>query len=399
VTVHQKGTPVKAVVYYGKQDVRVVDVRKPRLKSPRDAIIKVAATAICGSDLHLYDHAVVGMRRGDIMGHEFMGTVEQVGKEVTHVAVGDRVIVPFIIACGRCWYCERGLVASCDTSNPNGYLVKPFYGSSPAGMFGYTKFFGGYAGGQAEYVRVPFADVGLFKVPDGITDDQALMVTDILPTAYQAVLNCGIGSGDTVAIAGAGPVGQLAARCAVALGAGKVIVIDSVPERLELAAAVPGVVTIDYTKTKNLHRALAALTDGRGPDAAIDAVGMASSGRRGASAKTRLQQLVLRQRDKPKALRQLIKSVRKGGTVSVVGIFAGIDVTFPLGMVFAKGITVMGGQTHVHTHVEGLFELIASGKLDPTPVITQHLPLDDAPMAYRKFKDREPGFVKVVLRP
>jgi len=396
---HALGAPVKAVVYHGKQDVRVADVRKPRLKSSRDAIVKVTASAICGSDLHLYDHAVVGMRRGDIMGHEFVGTVEQVGKDVTHVALGDRVLVPFVIACGRCWYCDRGLVASCDTSNPNGFLVKPFYGSSPAGMFGYTKFFGGFAGGQAEYVRVPFGDVGLIKIPDDITDDQALLVTDIVPTAYQAVLNCGIGPGDTIAISGAGPVGQLAARCAVALGAGKVIVIDSVPERLEMAAALPGVVTINYKQAKNLHRVLAALTDGRGPDAAIDAVGMASNGRRGASVATRVRQLVLSQRDNPKALRQLIKSVRKGGTVSVVGIFAGIDVTFPLGMVFAKGVTVVGGQTHVHTHVPALFELIRSGKLDPTAIITQHLTLDDAPEAYRKFKDREPGFVKVVLRP
>jgi threonine dehydrogenase-like Zn-dependent dehydrogenase len=390
---------MKAVVYHGRQDVRVDDVRRPELRNPRDAIIRVTSTAICGSDLHLYDHAVLGMRRGDIMGHEFMGVVEERGSEVTHVNVGDRVIVPFVISCGQCWFCSKGMVAMCDRSNPNGYLVKPFYGSSPAGMFGYTRFFGGYPGGQAEYVRVPFADAGLFAVPDSMDDDHALFLTDILPTAYQAALNCRISAGDTVAIAGAGPVGQLAARCALVLGAAKVIVIDSVPERLAMAAQVPGVVTINYREERKLHKALLGHSHGRGPDAVIDAVGMASHGKRGPTLQSRIQQATLRQKDKPAALRQLIKSVRKGGTVSLVGVYAGVVDRFPVGVMFAKGLTLAAGQTNVHTHIPPLMEMVRTGAIDPTPIITHRLPLSEAPDGYRRFRDREPGVVKVVLTP
>lgn len=387
---------MKAVTYHGKHDVRVDEVPRPQLESTTDAIIKVTSTAICGSDLHLYDRVIPGMREGDILGHEFMGVVEELGSEVTHVAVGDRVVVPFVIACGQCEFCVSGQYSLCDRTNPAGKILEPAYGHAPAGLFGYTQFFGGYPGGQAEYVRVPHANVGLFAVPDTMTDDDALFLTDILPTGWMAAKNCDIHDGDIVAIAGAGPVGQLAAESALLMGAKTVIVVDREQERLDAVAQLDGVVTLN-ARRDHVQRELRTLTSGRGPDAVIDAVGMEAGGGGALGLLDRVKQRMRIQTGRPTALRSLIKAVRKGGRVSIPGVYGGIVDSFPLGVVFGKGLTLTGGQTHVHAFIPELMEHIQEGRLNPARIAAVHLPLDQAPEAYRRFKAKE--VLKVVLNP
>lgn len=389
---------MRAVAFHGKHDVRVDDVDEPVMFAPTDAIVRVTTAAICGSDLHLYDRALPGMKRGDILGHEFVGVVEQLGGEVSHVSVGDRVVVPFVIACGRCHFCRRGLVALCDETNPDAALIEPLYGHSPAGLFGYTHLFGGYPGGQAEYVRVPHADFGLFPLPDGLPDELAVLLADVLPTGWAAAERCGIQPDDVVAIAGAGPVGLLAALSAKHLGAREVVVIDRVEERLALARSGAGAVAVDYRR-QSPERVLRELTDGRGPDAVIDAAGMEAHGGGILGVYDRVKQRMRLQTDRVTALRQLMRTVRKGGRVSIPGVYAAVADKFPIGLLFGKGLTLAGGQTHVHPLVRPLLEKVLDGALDPGFVVTKTVPLDEAPDAYRRFLHKEPGYVKVLLTP
>lgn len=389
---------MRAVTYHGKHDVRVDEVDEPVIFAPTDAIIRVTTAAICGSDLHLYDRALLGMKTGDILGHEFVGVVEQLGSDVTHVAVGDRVVVPFVIACGHCYFCRRGLVALCDNTNPDAGLIEPLYGHSPAGLFGYTHFFGGYPGGQAEYVRVPHADFGLFPLPDELPDELAVLLADILPTGYAAAERCDIQPGDVVAVAGAGPVGQLAALCAKQLGAREVVVIDRFEDRLELARSGAGVTAVNY-REQSPERVLRELTDGRGPDAVIDAAGMESHGGGILGVYDRVKQRMRLQTDRVTALRQLMRSVRKGGRVSIPGVYAAVADKFPIGVMFGKGLTMAGGQTNVHPLVGPLMDKLTTGVLDPAFVVTKTVPLDEARDAYRRFLHKEPGYVKVLLKP
>jgi len=389
---------MRAVAFHGKHDVRVDDVDEPVMFAPTDAIVRVTTAAICGSDLHLYDRALPGMKTGDILGHEFVGVVEQLGSEVTHVSVGDRVVVPFVIACGHCYFCRRGLVALCDNTNPDAALIEPLYGHSPAGLFGYTHLFGGYPGGQAEYVRVPHADFGLFPLPDEVPDELAVLLADILPTGWAAAERCDIGPDDVVAIAGAGPVGQLAALSARSLGAREVVVIDRFEDRLELARGGAGVVAVNYRK-QSPDRVLRELTEGRGPDVVIDAAGMEAHGGGILGVYDRVKQRMRLQTDRVTALRQLMRSVRKGGRVSIPGVYAAVADKFPIGTLFAKGLTMTGGQTNVHPLVEPLTRKLLDGSLDPSFVVTKTVSLDEAPDAYRRFLLKEPGYVKVLLKP
>jgi len=388
---------MKALCWYGKHDVRVMTVEDPQLQNPRDAIVKVTSSAICGSDLHLYDGHMPSMQAGDILGHEFMGEVVALGSAVTNLAVGDRVIVPFAIACGGCDYCRRGLTSACDNSNPNAALADALYGSSGAGLFGYSHLFGGYAGGQAEYVRVPFADFGPKKVPAALTDEQVLFLTDIFPTGYMAAENCAIEPGHVVAVWGCGPVGQFAIRSALHLGAARVIAIDRVPSRLAMAARL-GAEIVDFSR-EDVRDALTDLTAGRGPDACIDAVGLEAYGKSVDAIYDRVKTTILLALDRPTVLRQAIQSCRKGGIVSIPGVYGGLLDKIPFGSAFAKGLTLRMGQTHVHRYLEPLLEIVSKGEIDPTFVITHILSLEDAPDGYELFKRKEDGCVKVVLKP
>jgi threonine dehydrogenase-like Zn-dependent dehydrogenase len=388
---------MKALCWYGKHDVRVKEVEDPQLQNPRDAIVKVTTSAICGSDLHLYDGHVPSMQAGDVLGHEFMGEVVALGSEVTALKVGDRVVVPFAIACGRCHYCKAGLTSACDNSNPNAAAADALYGFSGAGMFGYSHLFGGYAGGQAEYVRVPYADFGPHKIPDALTDEQALFLTDIFPTGYMAAENCEIGKEDVVAVWGCGPVGQFAIRSAIHLGAARVIAIDRVPARLAMAARM-GADVVDFSR-EDVHDALHDLTAGRGPDACIDAVGSEAYGRSVDALYDRFKTTVMLAMDRPTVLRQAIQSCRKGGIVSIPGVYGGLLDKIPFGSAFAKGLTLRMGQTHVHRYLEPLLDLVATGRIDPTFVVTHILSLEDAPDGYELFKRKEDGCVKIVLKP
>ncbi|HEY7498850.1 MAG TPA: zinc-dependent alcohol dehydrogenase [Vicinamibacterales bacterium] len=389
---------MKAVRYYGKEDVRVETVPDPKILNPRDAIVKITSTAICGSDLHLYGGFIPTMQKGDVLGHEFMGEVVEVGKENTRLAPGDRVVVPFTIACGRCFYCKADLWSLCDNSNPNAWVAEKMYGYSGSGLFGYSHMYGGYAGGQAEYARVPFADVGPIKVPESLSDDQVLFLSDIFPTGYMAAENCGIKPGDTVAVWGCGPVGQFAIKSAYLLGAERVIAIDRFPDRLELAASEGKAETLNYAETDVLDE-LRAETGGQGPDACIDAVGLESHGRTLDAwydlAKTSLYMAT----DRPHALRQAINACRKGGTVSIPGVYGGFLDKFPLGAAFAKGLTLKLGQTHVHKYMPRLLEHIERMEIDPSFVITHRAPLEDAPRMYETFRDKRDNCIKVVLKP
>jgi threonine dehydrogenase-like Zn-dependent dehydrogenase len=388
---------MKALCWYGNYDVRVETVPDPQLLNPRDAIIRVTRTAICGSDLHLYHGAIPAMKPGDILGHEFMGEVMEVGGSVTNLQVGDRVIVPFTIACGACFYCKRELWSLCDNSNPNASAAEALYGASPSGLFGYTHLFGGYAGGQAEYVRVPFADVGAYRVPEDLADEQVLFLTDIFPTGYMAAENCAIQPGDVVAVWGCGPVGQFAIRSAYLLGASKVVAIDSVFARLRMAQE-GGAEPLNY-ESVDVIEALKDMTGGRGPDACIDAVGFEAHGTGILGTVDTVKHKLGMQSDRPTVLRQAIQACRKGGTVSIPGVYGGIADMIPLGAAFSKGLTFKMGQTHVHRYLDRLTTYIQEGAIDPTFVITHQLSLEAAAEGYKLFNDKQEDCIKVVLSP
>ncbi len=390
---------MKANRWYGKHDVRVEEVPDPSIQDARDAVVKISLTAICGSDLHLYDGYVPTMEEGDILGHEFMGEVVEVGSEVTNLRAGDRVVVPFPIACGHCFFCERGLFSVCERSNPNHKMAEELWGHSPAGIFGYSHLTGGYAGGQAEYVRVPFADIGPIKVPDSLTDEQVLFLSDIFPTGYMAAENCNIQPGDTVAVWGCGPVGQFAIKSAFMLGAGRVIGIDRFPERLRMAREQSGAETINYEEDGDVLDALKEKTAGRGPDSCIDAVGLEAHDTGMAGAYDRVKQAVRLETDRPTALRQALMACRNGGTVSVPGVYGGFVDKFPLGSVMNRSLTIKTGQTHVQRYMAPLLERVQNGEIDPSFVITHRMRLDDAPEMYDTFKNKQDDCIKVVMKP
>jgi len=388
---------MKALCWHGANDVRVDNVPDPTIINPRDAIVKITSTAICGSDLHLYNGFIPTMQSGDIMGHEFMGEVVELGSQVKNLKKGDRVVIPFTISCGSCFFCNRDLWSLCDNSNPNAGLAEKIYGHSPAGLFGYSHLTGGYAGGQAEYARVPFADVGPLKIPDGLSDEQVLFLTDIFPTGYMAAENCDIQPGDTVAVWGCGPVGQFAIRSAFMLGADRVIAIDRVPERLQMAAAAKAEI-INYEEM-DAGEAVTEMTGGRGPDACIDAVGMEAHGTGLDALYDKAKQAVRLESDRPTALRQVILACRKGGTVSIPGVYGGFVDKVPLGAAFNKGLTLKMGQTHVHRYLRPLLDRVQKGEIDPSFVITHRMKLDEAPHAYEIFKQKKDNCIKVVLKP
>lgn len=390
---------MKAACWHGTKDIRVETVPDPIIINPRDAIVKITSTAICGSDLHLYNGWNPTMKSGDILGHEFMGEVVELGSAAKNgkVKVGDRVVVPFTISCGSCFFCQKQLWSLCDNSNPNAWMAEAEMGHSPSGLFGYSHLTGGYAGGQAEYARVPFADTGLFKIPDGLTDEQVLFLTDIFPTGYMAAENCNIEPGDTVAIWGCGPVGQFAIRSAFLLGAERVIAIDLVAERLEMAKA--GGAEILNIEEVDVGEALKEMTGGRGPDSVMDAVGMEAHGFGLEGFYDKVKQAARMETDRPNVLRQAIVACRKGGTVSVPGVYTGFVDKLPMGAFMNKGLTMKTGQTHVHRYLRPLTEHIQNGDIDPSFVITHQLPLEQAPHGYEIFRDKKDNCIKVVLKP
>ncbi|MGE5612528.1 MAG: zinc-dependent alcohol dehydrogenase [Bacillota bacterium] len=388
---------MKALCWCGKRKVHVENVPDPKIINPRDAIVKITLTAICGSDLHLYDGYIPTMERGDILGHEFMGEVVEVGPEVKNTKVGDRVVVPFTISCGSCFFCKRQMFSLCDNSNPNAWIPQKFYGFSPCGIYGYSHMVGGFAGGQAEYARVPFADIGPVKIPDGLSDEQVLFLSDIFPTGYQAAEQGNVQPGDTVAVWGCGPVGQFAIKSAFLLGAERVIAIDSVSERRELAAK-SGAEPIDMNDEYVYDRILD-LTGGRGADVCIDSVGMEAHGATLDAIYDRAKATVNLVTDQIHALRQAINCCRKGGTVSVPGVYGGLADKFPVGAIFNKGLTLRSGQTHVQRYMRPLLERIQKGEVDPSFVITHRLPLSQAAEGYGIFSNKQDGCIKVVLKP
>ena len=388
---------MRAVCWMGKEAMEVRDVPDPRIINPRDAVIRVTTTAICGSDLHLYAGFIPTMKKGDIVGHEFMGEVVEVGPGNRALSPGDRVIVPFPIACGNCYFCTRGFWSLCDNSNPNSHLAEKMYEYSAAGLFGYSHLYGGYAGGQAQYVRVPYADVGPMKIPAGVPDEQVVFLTDIFPTGYMAAENCDIQPGDTVAVFGCGPVGQFAIRSAFLLGAERVIAIDSVPERLAMAAEGDAEI-VDESEGRVLEH-LKDVTGGLGPDACIDAVGLEAHGHGLIDVYDKVKHAMRLETDRPIALRTAIQACRKGGTVSIPGVYGGFLDKFPMGTAFAKGLTFRMGQTHVQQYAGKLLERIENGEIDPSFVITHRLRLDDAPEGYAMFQEKRDGCIKIVLNP
>lgn len=388
---------MKAVCWQGIGKVGIESVPDPHILNPRDAIVRVTSTAICGSDLHLYDGYIPTVYRGDILGHEFMGEVVEIGSGVTNLAVGDRVVVPFPIACGNCYFCEREMFSLCENSNPNAAVAEKLWGHSPCGIFGYSHMLGGYAGGQAEYVRVPFADVGPIKVPDTLSDEQVLFLSDILPTGYMAAENCDIEPGDTIAVWGCGPVGLFAIQSARLLHAGRVIAIDRWPERLRKAEQA-GAETLNYEEV-NVLDALKEMTGGRGPDACIDAVGMEAHMHGIQHAYDRTKQALRMESDRPGVLRQAITACRNGGTVSVPGVYGGFVDKLPFGSIVNRAITIKSGQTHVQRYMRPLLERIEAGEIDPSFIITHRLRLDEAPTAYEVFRNKEEDCIKVVMRP
>lgn len=389
---------MKALCWHGKSDVRCDTVPDPKIEHPRDAIIKVTACAICGSDLHLFNGVMPEMESGDVLGHETMGEVVEVGSENKKLKVGDRVVVPFTIACGECFFCQRGFYSGCERTNRDFDKVKKLWGNSPAGLFGYSHLLGGYAGGQAEYLRVPYADVGPVKVPEGLDDDQVLFLSDIFPTGYMAAEFCDIKRGDTIAIWGCGPVGQFAIRSAFLLGAERVLAIDTVPERLALAAAA-GAETIDFMET-DVYDRIMDVTRGRGADACIDAVGtepdtMASFD----SMVDRVKVATFMGTDRPHVVRQAIHCCRNFGVVSIVGVYGGFLDKIPLGSAINRGLTFRMAQTPVQHYLPKLLDHIVKGDIDPSFVITDQGGLEDGPELYKKFRDRKDGCIKVVLKP
>lgn len=389
---------MKAVCWNGKKSIHVETVADPKILNPRDAIVKTELTAICGSDLHLYNGNIPTMRAGDILGHEFLGEVVEVGPAINRLRPGDRVIVPFLIACGNCSYCEEDLFAFCDNSNPNAWMTDNLYGQPAAGLFGYSHMLGGYAGGQAEYVRVPYADVGPLKIPEELSAEKALFLTDIFPTGYQAAENCNLRPGDIVAVWGCGPVGQFAIHSASLLGAERVIAIDRIPERLELARRYSAAIALNYDNV-DIAEALRDITGGRGPDACIDAVGLEAHGWGLAAWYDSAKHKLWLESDRPTALRQAINACRKGGTVSIPGVYGGFIDKFPIGAAFAKGLTLRMGQTHVHKYASALLAQILADEIDPSFVISHRLSLDEAARGYQLFNDKEDECIKVVLTP
>jgi threonine dehydrogenase-like Zn-dependent dehydrogenase len=389
---------MKALRYHGKEDIRCDTVPDPQIEHPRDAIVKVTTCAICGSDLHLYDGFVPGMLNGDIMGHEFMGEVVEVGPANKKLKVGDRVVVPFTIICGECDQCKRGNYSVCERTNRNKALADMVFGHSTAGLFGYTHLTGGYPGGQAQYVRVPFADVAPVKIENGLSDEQVLFLGDILPTGWQAAVQCDIEPNDTVAIWGAGPVGQMAIRSAVLLGAKQVICIDDYPERLSMARA-GGATTLSH-EDESVVEALNELTQGKGPDKCIDAVGMeAHSPRMLESVYDRVKQAMMLETDRPAVLREMFYVARPGGILSIPGVYGGLSDKIPFGAVMQKGLQIRTGQTHVNRWTDDLLHRIEEGQIDPSFVVTHTEPLERGPEMYRKFRDKEDSCIKVVLKP
>jgi len=389
---------MKALVWHGRNDVRYDTVPDPTIEAPRDAIVKVTSTAICGSDLHLFDGYIPAMEEGDVLGHEFMGEVVEVGAENKKLKVGDRVVVPFNICCGECFFCRKGQWSCCDRTNRDAEQATKMFGHNTAGLFGYSHLTGHYPGGQAEYVRVPFADVCPTKVPDGLTDEQVLFLTDIFPTGYQAAKFADIEPGDTVAVWGCGPVGQFCVRSAQMLGAGHVVAIDRIPERIELAGRA-GAETVDFQK-EDVYERLNQITAGRGPDRCIDAVGMEAHGTGSWDAVAdRALAAVSLGTDRIHALRDYLKNVRAGGTVSLSGVYGGFLNMVPLGAAFQKGVTIRMGQCNVLNYIETLMDAIERGEIDPSFVITHRRPLADGPAMYDTFKRKEDGCIKVVLHP
>ena len=391
---------MKAVCWMGVEKMKVESVPDPQILNPRDAIVRISSTCICGSDLHLYNGFVPTMEQGDIMGHEFMGEVVEVGAGINKdkLKVGDRVVVPFTIACGRCFFCERQLWSCCDNSNPNYWIAEQMMGSSPSGLFGYTHMTGGYAGGQAQYARVPYADVGPLKIPADIPDDKVIFLSDIFPTGYFGALNCDIQPGDTIAIWGCGPVGQFAIRSAFLLGAERVIAIDRFPYRLRMAQA-GGAEIINYEEVDDVLQTLKYMTANVVPDACIDAVGMEAHADTLMYVVDRAKQAMKLENDRPLVLRQCIQACRKGGTVSVPGVYVGFDDKIPLGAFMNKGLTMKTGQTHMMRFMQPLLERIQKGEIDPSFVITHRVPIDRAPEMYKIFCDKQENCTKVVLDP
>jgi threonine dehydrogenase-like Zn-dependent dehydrogenase len=389
---------MKALCWHGKNDIRYDTVPDPKIEHPRDAIIKTTSCAICGSDLHLYDHFIPGMEHGDIMGHEFMGEVVEVGSENKALKVGDRIVVPFTITCGECEQCKRGNFSVCERSNRRKDLGDKMFGHSTAGLFGYSHLTGGYAGGQAEYVRVPFADSTHVKVPSTLTDEQVLFLGDIFPTGWQAAVQCDIQPTDTVAVWGAGPVGQFCVRSAVLLGAKQVVMIDNVPERLLMAEA-GGAITINFDKESVVER-LNELTRGKGPEKCIDAVGLESHATRSLDAVyDRVKQATMMESDRPHVLREMIYVCRPAGILSIPGVYGGLVDKIPMGALMNKGLTVRTGQTHVKRWTDDLLRRIDEGQIDPSFVITHTVSLDQGPEMYKTFRDKLDNCIKVILKP
>ncbi|MBC7798013.1 MAG: glutathione-dependent formaldehyde dehydrogenase [Pyrinomonadaceae bacterium] len=388
---------MKAVCWYGKNDVRVDNVPDPKILNPRDAIVKTTTTCICGSDLHLYNNFIPTMQKGDILGHEFMGEVVEVGTAVKNLKVGDRVVVPFTISCGNCFFCRKEMWSLCDNSNPNVRMTEKLYGYAPAALFGYSHMMGGYAGGQAEYVRVPFADIGPFKVPNELSDEQVVFLTDIFPTGYQAADYCNIQQGDTVAVWGAGPVGQFAIKSAYLLGAERVIVIDRVPERLAMARLDAKAETINFDEVDDVHETLKEMTGGIGPDSCIDCVGLEAHGTSISAVYDWVKTSSGLATDRLHVLRQALFSCRKGGTVSIPGVYGGILDKVPFGAAFNKGLTLKMGQTHVQKYLPKLLKHIMDGEIDPSFIITHRIKIEDAPKAYSTFEKKQDGCIKVVI--
>lgn len=389
---------MKALCWQGKTKLEVERVSDPEILNPRDGIVRITRTAICGSDLHLYDGYIPTMEPGDILGHEFMGEVVDVGSEVTRIKTGDRVVIPFTIACGQCYFCKHELWSACDNTNPNAWMGEKLYGYGGSALFGYSHMMGGYAGGQAQFARVPFIDVGALQIPDGLPDEQVLFLSDIFPTGYMAADVCEIKPGDVIAIWGCGPVGQFTIRSAYLLGAERVIAIDRFPERLKMARA-GGAEVINYEEVDDLIAELKWMTAGRGPDACIDAVGLEAHGTGIASAYDYAKQRMKISFDRPTVVRQVIQACAKGGTVSLPGVYGGILDKIPFGAAFNKALTFKMGQTHMHRYMGRLLKHIEQGEIDPSFVITHRLGLDDAPDAYRTFRDKQDQCIKVVLDP
>jgi threonine dehydrogenase-like Zn-dependent dehydrogenase len=390
---------MKALCWHGTGDVRVDNVPDPKIADPTDAIIRITSTAICGSDLHLYDGFMPTMQPGDVLGHEPMGVVEEVGRAVTKLKKGDRVVVPFTISCGRCWFCERQLYSLCDTSNPNAEMGRKAMGQATAGLFGYSHMTGGFAGGQAEYLRVPYADVGPIKIPDGLPDEKVLFLSDIFPSGYMAAENTNLEPGDTVAVWGCGPVGQMTIKSLWMLGAGRVIAIDRVAERLRLAREQGKAETINFSEV-GVYDKLMEMTKGRGPDRCVDAVGAeAHAGSSIDAALDKVKSAVMLTTERAHVLREAIMCCRKGGTISVPGVYIGFPAKIPMGAFMNKALTMKTGQTHVQRYLRPLLERIQRGEIDPSFVITHRRPLSEAPALYKTFRDKQDGCIKVVLKP